>query len=547
MHNRLEGSLTRLLIQQFFQFWPYYIAAFFSLWATHEIQSYLPFKAKELADMVEVGSEAIEVKIFFLLALGIIVFRTSSRLLFFYPARVLQKYLRLELLTRLESTTPTRYPKYSSGQLFQILFNDVDQLRALIGFALLQVGNIIIALFVLVPKIVGFNDQLIFALIPMFTAFVLFTLIVSKNRHLYRLNQDAQGEVQNFIMESYAGKKTIKNYHAEDSFIRLFEMNSLKELMYFYRAGRYVAVSMPLIPLGVGLSFIWGALIIKEQALGASSLVLFSGFVFLFLEPLMFLSWIGVVFARSYASWVRMKKFVGALGEVSGEEKFLAQHLKPADQSLTLQFWGERLSFAYTTDQWNVIVGKTGHGKSYLMQQVCEAFKILDKDISYVAQDPYLYNDTVLSNIFLGHEPSVLEKKHAYELCVLFGLDFLASSQDDLFEMEVGEHGKRLSGGQAKRLCLVRSIMSGADILVWDDPFSSIDVILEKVIVGKLRSSELMKGKTVLLTTHRLTTVKLSERVYFIDKESGLVEQGEIQEVLAKKGWVYDHFEGQLV
>lgn len=547
MHNRLEGSLTRLLIQQFFQFWPYYIAAFFSLWATHEIQSYLPFKAKELADMVEVGSEAIEVKVFFLLALGIIVFRTSSRLLFFYPARVLQKYLRLELLTRLESTTPTRYPKYSSGQLFQILFNDVDQLRALIGFALLQVGNIIIALFVLIPKIMGFNDQLIFALIPMFTAFLLFTLIVSKNRHLYRLNQDAQGDVQNFVMESYAGKKTIKNYHAEDSFIRLFEKNSFKELMYFYRAGRYVAFSMPLIPLGVGLSFIWGALIIKEQALGASSLVLFSGFVFLFLEPLMFLSWIGVVFARSYASWVRMKNFVGALGEVSGEEKFLAQHLKPSDQSLTLQFWGERLSFAYTPDQWNVIVGKTGHGKSYLMQQVCEAFKILEKDISYVAQDPYLYNDTVLSNIFLGHEPSALEKKHAYELCVLFGLDFLASSQDDLFEMEVGEHGKRLSGGQAKRLCLVRSIMSGADILVWDDPFSSIDVILEKVIVGKLKSSELMKGKTVLLTTHRLTTVKLSERVYFIDKESGLVEQGEIQEVLAKKGWVYDHFEGQLV
>lgn len=550
MHKRLEGSLTSLLIRQFFEFWPYYIAAFFSLWATHEIQSFLPFKAKELADMVELGSESIEIKIFFLLALGIIIFRTGSRLLFFYPARVLQKHLRLELLTRLEDTTPTRYPSYSSGQLFQILFNDVDQLRALVGFALLQVGNIIIALFVLIPKIVDFNSQLIYALIPMFTSFLLFTLFVSSNRHLYKLNQDMQGEVQNFIMESYAGKKTIKNYHAEDSFIKLFEMNSFKELMYFYRAGKTVSVSMPLVPLGVGLSFIWGAWIINDQALGASSLVLFSGFVFLFLEPLMFLSWIGVVFARSYASWVRMKKLVSNLNSPSTEEIFLQGHLPQNGidrEQLILQFWGEKLTFDYSKGDWNVLVGKTGHGKTYLMQQIAEALKARGTELSYVAQDPYLYNDTIKANIFLGHEPTVEEEKKAYEFCVLFGLDYLATSQSELFHMEVGEHGKRLSGGQAKRLCLVRSLMSGANILIWDDPFSSIDVILEKVIVGKLKNSELLLGKTVLLTTHRLTTMKLCDRVFFVDKEAGLVEQGSVQEILNKKGWVYDHFEGQLV
>lgn len=547
MIQRLQRSLTGLLLNQFKEFWPYYVGALLSLWATHEIQSYLPFKAKELAEMVESGAESVNVMTFVWLALGIIVFRTSSRLLFFYPARVLQKFLRVELLTRLEKVSPTRYKNYSSGQLFQVLFNDVDQLRALVGFALLQVGNIVIALLVLVPKIIEFNAHLIYALTPMLVSFILFTVIVSRNRHLYKKNQDMQGEVQNYIMESYSGKKTIKNYHAEDSFIEMFKQNSMRELMYFYRAGIGVAFSMPLIPLGVGLSFLWGAWIIKEQALGSSSLVLFSGFVFLFLEPLMFLSWIGVVFARSYAAWTRLKALVDKVALPSNDEVFLKEHNELAHKEFVVSFWEERLEIDLSPMDWTVLVGKTGCGKTYVIQQLAEALRLRGKDISYVAQDPYLYNDTLQANIFLGHDPTQEELDEAYELLKLFGLDYLAPSASKLLGMEVGENGKRLSGGQAKRLSLVRSLMSGATTLIWDDPFSSVDVILERSIITKLKKSRWCQGKTVLLSSHRLSTVVQSDAVIYLDKHEGIVEKGDVQELLNAKGKVYDYFEGQVV
>lgn len=548
MKIRLNVGLVKLIIDQFVKYWYYYLGAFLCLFFTHYIQSDLPFYAKELAEIVTSGVEKIDTSKFFLMAIGIIVFRTSSRLLFFYPARVMQKNLRVELLARLETAEPSRYAKYSSGQLFQILSNDMEQIRAMIGFALLQIGNIVVAMSVLVPKVVAFNSQIVVALIPLVVSFCLFTYIVSRNKVYYRATQDLQGEVQNFIMESYQGKKTIKNYHSEKSFIDLFKSHSYAELWNFYKAGTRVSVAMPFVPLGVGISLLWGAYIIKMQDLGPSSLVLFSGFVFLFLEPLMFLSWIGVVFTRSHGAWARIRELVNIL-EVPSEKEKLIANIQSTSNKISLPFWDGQLEIPLNQGSWSVLVGRTGSGKTELIKKLALALRKKDKNISYVAQDPYLYNDTVLNNIFLGNEIDNTKREQAKELLELFGLDYLANSTDELFAMEVGENGKRLSGGQAKRLCLVRSLMGEADILLWDDPFSSVDLILEKQIFTKLKNMSFVRNKTIILTSHRLSTVRLSDYVMYIDKEQGMVEEGLVLDIINgnSKGAVVEYFEGQMV
>ena len=135
--NRLEATLTSLILRQFREFWYYYLLAFVSLVFLHLIQSWLPFFARDMAQIATSGVGEISTWKLFAAALGIIFFRTSSRLLFFYPARILQKLLRVEMLDRLENSSPTRYRHYPVGQLYQIIASDMDQLRALIGFALL--------------------------------------------------------------------------------------------------------------------------------------------------------------------------------------------------------------------------------------------------------------------------------------------------------------------------------------------------------------------------------------------------------------------------
>lgn len=549
MHKyRMDLDFKGLIASQFKEFKYFYFFGVICLIATHKIQSELPFMAKELADLVSKNINGLHPGKFFLFALGILVFRTSSRILFFYPARLLQKYLRTELLLKLEEATPARFRHLNSGQLFQYLTGDIDQIRALIGFVGLQGGNFIIAMFVLIPKIIAFNAHLLVALTPMLCSFVIFTYVVSKNRIYFKKTQDMQGEVQNLIMETYSGKRTIKNFHAEESFTTLFAEMSLKELYYFYKSSLGISITLPLVTLGIGLSLLWGALIIKAEHLGASTLILFSGFIYLFMEPMGYLSWVGVVVSRSNASWNRLKDLDKTINTVMDSEKDLVlRNENFKELNFDLPFWEKPLVLEFIPFKWNVIVAKTGHGKSELLIKIAEVMRKRGKSLSLVAQDPYIYNDTVERNIFLGKKASTEEKETAKVTLKILGLDYLESDLDKLLALEVGENGKRLSGGQMKRLCLVRSIMSEASTLIWDDPFSSVDLILEKEIIQELKSKEILQKKTIILTSHRLSTVKNSDNIIFLDKELGIVEEGTVNELLKSKTKIYEYFQKQMV
>ena len=550
----LSKGLLVLIKDQFKRFFLFYLLAAVALYLTHYMGSFLPFYAKELAEIIEKGTESIDTSIFFYLALGILVFRTSSRLLFFYPARVLERDMRVHILKRLEESNPYRYKKYSEGQLFQVLYTDTEQIRALVGFALLQMGNVFIALLVLIPKLVEFNKELTLALLPMVIGSLLFAIIVGKTRIWHRKSADIQGDIQNNIMEVFNGKRTIKNFHAEPSFINLFKFISNKELNYSYKAGKAVSISVPFIPLGIGLSFLWGAHIIHQNGLEGSSLVLFSGFVFLFLEPLMFLSWIGVVFTASIAAWSRINEFMQQIDKKDDFEEKLEKIKIVKDQGLEkikVHFWEKLIEIKYIKAGTTVLVGNTGCGKTEILTQLAHVLKNQNKSLCYVGQSPYIYHDNIFHNIFLGEEniPDAKLKK-AYELLSIFGLSFLSTSKKGLLNLEVGEHGKRLSGGQQKRLSLVKSLLSDAEYLIWDDPFSSIDVILEKEILSELNQKRLLENKTIIMSSHRLSTVKHSDYCILVDKTEGIAEYGATKKLLDKemgKTKVYEFFEKQMV
>jgi ATP-binding cassette subfamily B protein len=192
---------------------------------------------------------------------------------------------------------------------------------------------------------------------------------------------------------------------------------------------------------------------------------------------------------------------------------------------------------------WQVLVGPTGGGKTWRMMQLSSELLRASKNISYVAQAPYVYNDTVKKNIFLGKIPSDDEKKIAQNILKLFGMDEIQGSSNDIFAVEVGENGKRLSGGQAKRLCLVRSLMSGADYFLWDDPFSAVDVIWERKIIDWIQAN--FKNKTFVVTSHRFTTVKAVSDIYFVEKDQVL--SFKLADTENKTGKLYEFFQEQMV
>ncbi len=487
--------------------------------------------------------------IFVGLAFGILIFRTGSRLLFFYPARVQQKLLRMELLSYLEKVPPARYAGRSQGQIFQILFDDINNLRAFIGFGLLQVGNIIIAAWVLIPKVNLTDSYLWPAFIPLFASVFFFTIMTMINQKFFKKMADKKGEVQQFIIESYEAKQTIKNFHREDNFIKGFVKLSTEELSIFFKSAIGFAITGPYVKLGMGISLLWGAILIKANGGGTPDLVFFAGFLYLFQEPVSFLSWVAVVVSQGFAAWRRVKELHGDLDKLSpleNEMKDIEIQDQNSEFGVKFSFWDKPIDLSLKHSKWTVFIGETGSGKSYLLSKLAGALILKGRRVSMVQQEPYLFNDTVEENIFLGRKVDETNLKKAKDLLKIFQLDNLAPSLDEVLKLEVGENGKRLSGGQMKRVALVRSLMSGAQVLIWDDPFSSVDIILERKIIHALRESAEWKDLTFVISSHRLTTVKLSDEVIYLDSLQGIRAQGSIGEMLKEEN-VTKFFKEQLV
>ena len=550
MTSRLSRKFGPWVWHHAFEFKWFYFGAFTCLYVLQVMQAELPERIRKLTILMSDGSLAgVSVWVFVGLAAGILIFRTFSRLLFFYPARVQQKTLRMELLNLLETVPPDRYHTKSQGQIFQVLFDDVNNLRAFIGFGLLQIGNLIIAGWVLIPKLNQSDDYLWPAFIPLFSSVLLFTVMTMINQKIFKKMMDKKGEVQQYIIEAYEAKQTIKNFHREESFINGFVKVSGEELSLFYKSAIGFAFSGPYVKLGLGASLLWGGILIKAKGGGPSDLVFFSGFLYLFLEPVMFLSWVAVVVSQGFAAWKRVKEIYFLLNTPSESEKEITQRrpvVTDASIEVDLKFWGTDLKAKIPTHKWTVLIGETGSGKSFVQTRIATALILQGHTISMVQQEPYLFNDTIGGNIFLGRDVTAVEEQFAKELLVLFQLDNLADSLDDILKMEVGENGKRLSGGQLKRVALIRSLLSGAEIIIWDDPFSSVDIILERKIIRLIRANPTWKNFTFIISSHRLTTVRLSDDVIYIEREVGIRTQAPVKEAL-KEVHVTHFFKEQLL
>ena len=472
--------------------------------------------------------DEINIPQFFLLALYILFFRSLSRLLFFYPARIQQRNLRMELVHRLEESPPRNYKSFNEGGIFQTVYNDLNRIRGFMGFALLHFGNIIIASIIFIPKITEFNEDFLIAFSPLLATVLGFSCLIFFFQPWMKRGMDEYAEVQNFLLESYEAKKTIQNYNSEDDFRRFFNDLSRKELRTFYISSMGRAISSPLVKLGVGASLIWAALIVKQDNLPASDLIFFSSFLFLVLEPLMLLSWIGIVSSQGYAAWTRIKELVTSLAREVNESWIDEGSI----ENLKIPFWEKSVALSPKINEWTVLIGETGCGKSWVMEQF--ALFLDQKNISFsmIHQEPYLYNDTIIENIFLGQEKSEEAISLAKKYLKLFGLNILAQNMDELLKMELGENGKRVSGGQAKRICLIRSLVANVDYVLWDDPFSSVDLLLENNIITEMKKDERLNGKTFLLTSHRFSTVKACDYVILLDKKEGITTEGRTDKLI---------------
>ncbi len=196
------------------------------------------------------------------------------------------------------------------------------------------------------------------------------------------------------------------------------------------------------------------------------------------------------------------------------------------------------------------LVGPSGSGKSTLVNLTLRFFdpergkveidgqdighvttESLREAIALVTQDPVLFDDTIRANIAYGSKP-VVEEQVVAAAKAAAAHDFIAGLPRG-YDTRVGEAGGLLSGGERQRIAIARAIYKDAPILLLDEPTSSLDSEAEAKVQTALE--ELMRGRTVLMIAHRLSTVKKADLICVLD-QGRIVESGRHDELVAKGG-----------
>jgi ATP-binding cassette subfamily B protein len=207
------------------------------------------------------------------------------------------------------------------------------------------------------------------------------------------------------------------------------------------------------------------------------------------------------------------------------------------------------------------IVGHTGSGKTSLVQLIPRLMDpsggsvfldgndvreyspaALRRQIGFVPQETILFSTTLAENIGFGVDAATEEEiRRAADLAGL-GPD-LESFPDGLNTM-IGERGITLSGGQKQRAAIARAILRNPRILILDDALSSVDTVTEDRILSGLAT--LMKGRTTILISHRVSTVRNADRIFVIER-GRVAEQGTHESLLALGGYYADLHQKQLL
>ena len=206
-------------------------------------------------------------------------------------------------------------------------------------------------------------------------------------------------------------------------------------------------------------------------------------------------------------------------------------------------------------------MGYTGSGKTSLINLVPRLYdctegeiligginiksiplNVIRTNIGLVQQESFLFSDKVINN--LGYGLREVNEDWVYKVSKIAQFDDDVKEFPDQYETIVGERGITFSGGQKQRASLARALAINPKILILDDSFSAVDTHTEEEILSNLK--EFMKGRTRIIISHRISTVKDADKIIVIDKGK-IAEEGVHEELVALEGIYADLYYKQLL
>jgi len=302
---------------------------------------------------------------------------------------------------------------------------------------------------------------------------------------------------------------------------------------------------------------------LRNKWITVGELVMFFGYLNLIRAPLQSLSWQWQMFKTGMTAINRIESFLKIPVENYNEKGKVLKNIQGKVEFKNIDFTYkegeqvlENISFIAQPGEVIALVGGSGQGKTTLVDLISLYFipsngKILVDDvdikklnlqflrekIAYVFQEVILFNDTIKNNILLGN-PGASDEEIINATKAANAHQFIENFPNK-YEEIIGEKGLKLSTGQKQRIAIAQALIQNAKIIILDEATSALDSESEKQIQEAL--SRLIKGRTIFIIAHRLSTVKKADKILVL-KKGKIIEQGTHQELIEKKGEYFNFY-----
>ncbi len=494
------------------------------------------------------------------------LFQYWMRVIIIGISRDIEYDLRNDLFRHLVDLSPDYYGRVRTGDIMARATNDLNAVRMMLGPGIMYWTETSLTFLLAISIMTAVDWRL--AVLAILPAPLVSLAVIFFGRAIHARFERIQAmfsDISSRVQENLAGVRMVRAFVQEQAEIRHFEKLNREYIAENIRLVRVSGVFQPLLEALIGLTFLvvlwYGGTQVLSGRISLGSFVMFNTYMGILVWPMIALGWVVNLMQRGSASLERINQIFReqpsiaapahpvVLNPVRGEIEFRGASMAyPAGRAL------DGIDLTIEAGTTVAVVGHTGSGKSTLVSLVprlmdpTEGRVLLDgadlRDLSpaelrryigFVPQETFLFSATIAGNIAFGVESATEDQiRRAAELA---GLAADIEGFPDGYETMVGERGITLSGGQKQRTAIARAILRDPRILILDDALSSVDTLTEEHILEGLAG--VMRGRTVILISHRVSTVRQAGRIVVLER-GRIVEQGTHAQLVSAGGYYAD-------
>ncbi|MFN6475486.1 ABC transporter ATP-binding protein [Nostoc sp. DedQUE07] len=501
-----------------------------------------------------------------LLSSAMWLMRMASRIWLFGVGRQVEFDLKQRIFEHLLKLEPGYFASNTAGDLISRATSDVDNIKRLLGFAVLSLANTMFAYALTLPVMLTISVDLTLAALAVYPFMLLLVSLFSDRLRKQQAKvQEQLSDISELIQEDISGIALIKIYAQEANERRAFAKKNQQLLTANLELAKLRNTLFPLIGGLANISslvIIWlGSARMSAGTLQVGDFLALLIYVERLVFPTALLGFTITAYQRGEVSIDRLEAILSVTPKIKDAAD--AIHLPVAElkgeltaKNLTYNYPGSTTSalanvnFTIAPGETVAIVGAIGSGKSTLANALPRLLDIesgqlfldgvditkialtdLRGAIAYVPQDSFLFSTTIKNNIRYG-DP-VGEQQQVESVAKLAQIESEIQNFPQQYETIVGERGINLSGGQRQRTALARAMLVNAPVLILDDALSSVDNQTATKILKNLSSGT--ERKTVIFITHQLSAAAAADRIFVMEKGK-IVQVGNHLELLQQQG-----------